>query len=124
MPDSSISSFAEALVRLVRDRAIRNCDALLTPGARSPISKHWQAVLVGKNSKTIGDVIIPDCVDEVIFCLLNAIDDGGLKLTYLDKDGKSVDLLEDGLGELAGWYVGPESWRHEFSSQRINDYLV
>jgi len=124
MPDPSINSFAEALVRQVRDRAIRNCDALLTPAARSAISKYWKAALQSKNSKTIADIIIPDCVDEAIFCLLNAIDEGGLKLTYVDRDGKSVDLLEDGLSELAGWYVGEDSWRHQYSNQRINKYLT
>jgi len=124
MPDPSISSFAEALVRLVRDRAIQNCDARLTPGTRSPIGKYWQAALEGKNSRAIGNVIIPDCVDEAIFCLLNAIDDGGLKLIYVDGSGNSVNLLESGLGELAGWYVGTDSWRHKFSSQRINEYLT
>jgi len=124
MSDPSISSFAEALVHLVRDRAIQNCDARLTSGTRSPIGRYWQAALEDKNSKTIGNLIIPDCVDEAIFCLLNAIDEGGLKLIYVDRNGKLLDLLKDGLGELAGWYEGADSWRHKFSSQRINDYLT
>ena len=124
MHDPNISSFAEALVRLVRDRAIRNCDARLNPGTRSPIGKHWLAALNGKNPKTIGDIIIPDCVDEVIFCLLNAIDEGGLKLAYVSQNGKIVDLSEGGLGELAGWYMGADNWRDKFSSQRTNNYLT
>jgi len=124
MPDPSIGAFAEALVRLVRDRAIRNCDARLKPGSRSPIGRHWQAALDGYDPMAIADMLIADCVDEALFCLLNAIDEGGLRLTYVSPDGQSVDLCEGGRGELAGWYMGAENWRDKFSDQRLNDYLT
>jgi hypothetical protein len=71
----------------------------------------------------ISDVIIPDCVDETIFCLLNALDEGALRLTFVAPSGQSVDLTVDGLSELAGWYMGAENWREKFSKEKINDYL-
>jgi len=74
--------------------------------------------------KRISDVIIPDCVDEAIFCLLHAIDERHLKLTFTAPNGEKVDLADEGLSELAGWYVGGEdNWRYRFSKERINDYL-
>jgi hypothetical protein len=71
----------------------------------------------------IEDVVIPDCIDEAIFCLLNSIDEGGLRLTFTAPNGQSINLSIDGLGELAGWYMGTESWRERFSDEKINDYL-
>jgi hypothetical protein len=124
MQGSKIDVFAEVLVRLVRDRAIRNCRTRLTPDTRSPIGKHWVSVVSAGNLEQIGDAIIPDCIDESIFCLLNAIDEGGLRLTFTEPDDQKVDLSVDGLGELAGWYMGGESWRERFSQERINNYLA
>jgi hypothetical protein len=123
MSEQSINFFAEALVRLVRDRAIRNCSARLNPDTRSPIGQLWLQVLEERDPNRIGEVIIPDCIDEVIFCLLNAIDDGALKLTFQAPNGQNVNLPVEGLGELAGWYMGAENWREQFSEERINDYL-
>jgi hypothetical protein len=70
------------------------------------------------------NIIILDCVDETIFCLLNAIDDGGLNLTFNAPNGQKVDLTAEGLGELAGWYVGPESWRDQYSEEGVNNDLA
>jgi len=123
MQGSKTDVFAEALVRLVRDCAIRNCRARLKPDTRSPIGKCWVSAVSGNNLEQIGDVIVPDCIDEAIFCLLNAIDEGSLKLMFTGPDDQKVDLSVDGLGELAGWYMGGESWRERFSQERINDYL-
>ena len=124
MQDLITDVFAQALVRLVRDIAIGNCLARLTPDARSPIEKRYAAALGGANLEPIRDLIVPDCVDQANFCLLNAIDDGGLKLTFTGPDGRQVGLTEDGLSELAGWYVmeEEEGWRERFSRKRINDY--
>jgi hypothetical protein len=32
-----------------------------------------------------------------------------------------VELTEDGLGELAGWYMGSGGWRAMFSRERFVD---
>ena len=65
--------------------------------------------------------VIPDCVDEALFCLLRAIDQGVLTLSYTAESGQVVDLSEDGLGELAGRYMGSGGWRQMFSEQRFVD---
>ncbi len=125
MPDQNIMSFAEALVRSVRDRAIQNCLLSLSPQAKDPIAKRWKEVLAHTDLDAIRNVIIPDCVDAAIFCLLFAIDDDALHLTFTNAEGQSVDLTEAGLSELAGWYVGGEDgWREQFSRERVNNYLT
>jgi len=82
-------------------------------------AKRWQAAGVSKGSQS--DVLIPDSVDAAIYFLLKAIDDGVLRLKIIDRAGKEIDLNEDGLGELAGWYVGPDGWRAQYSAERLVD---
>ncbi len=66
-------------------------------------------------------VVIPDVVDDTVFYLLHEIDDAGLRLTYTASNGKTVDLTEEGLSELAGWYMGSGGWRAMFSQERFVD---
>lgn len=124
MPDQIIISFAEAIVRFVRDRAIQNCVVRLDSPPKSPIGKHWTKMLGSTDLEQVQNVIIPDCVDETIFCLLNAIDEGGLKLSFTAPNGQEVNLTAAGLGELAGWYMGAGNWRENFSKEKINHYLT
>jgi len=35
--------------------------------------------------------------------------------------GREVDLTEEGLGELSGWYMGSGGWRAMFSKERYED---
>ena len=66
--------------------------------------------------------VIPDCVDETIFYLLRALDEGVLRLSYADDaSGEVVDLTEAGLSELAGWFMGRGGWRAQYSEQRFVD---
>jgi len=123
MPSATISAFGEQLVSFVRDRAIANCKARLGGQASSAIATRWKDVIANPDAKVISEVIVADSVDEAIFCLLNAIDSGDLKLSYLSSDGRMIDLTAEGLGELAGWYVGPDSWRDQYSTEKSTDYL-
>lgn len=123
MPSEPISAFGEQLVRFVRDRAIANCKARLGGQATSAIAARWKDVIATPETKTISEVIIVDSVDEAIFCLLNAIDSGDLKLSYRSSDGRVSDLVAEGLGELAGWYLGSDNWRDQYSSEKSTDYL-
>ena len=123
MPKQNIEVFAERLVQLVRDRAIQNCSVGLGPGPRSPVGKRWASVLGQSNFDALKDVIIPDCIDEAIFCLLYAIDNEELALLFTAPDGQVVDLNKDGHGEMGGWYMGgDEGWRERFSREKIVDY--
>ncbi|CAN5831456.1 hypothetical protein BH11PLA1_BH11PLA1_01560 [soil metagenome] len=63
--------------------------------------------------------LIPDVVDDTIFHLLDAIDQGLLKMS-MSSNGKTVDLAAEGLGELAGWYMG-NGWRNEYSEERFTN---
>ena len=125
MANSHFDEFAESLVRLVRDTAIRNCRLNLRPGAKYPEAERWKTLLNTDDSReAVANTIIHDCVDQTIFCLLNAID-GGWNLSLTGSDGEQTDLSCGGYGEMAGWYLGEDedSWRVRFSKEKINKYL-
>lgn len=118
MPTSEIEEFARMLVQQVRDAAIRNCDALLQPQAGSPTARRWRGL--GASSSDIR-VVIPDAIDEAVFGILQAIDQGSLRLKYVSNNGREIDLCEEGQGELSGWYIGSGGWRAMFSTERFTD---
>jgi hypothetical protein len=120
MPNPEIEEFAKILVQQVRDAAIKSCDGALRPNAAYPIAKRWKAA-IDRNPKPFASVVIPDTVDETVFHLLRAIDEGLLKLSFTAANGKKVDLPTDGLGELAGWYMGSGGWRALYSQERFVD---
>lgn len=113
-----IAEFAKALVRHVRDNAIRNADMDLRPGVTSPVAKRWRAA----NVQGI-DVVIPDIVDMTIFHLLNAIDQELLPLGLIGANDDIVNLMVEGHGELGGWYSGTDGWVGMHSEERFVDYL-
>jgi len=61
-------------------------------------------------------------VDDTVFHLLQAIGNGLLNLSFTAANGKRVDLPAEGLGELAGWYIG--DWRALYSEERFVDDFV
>lgn len=118
MPSPEIEEFARTLVRQVRDAAVRNCDGLLQPQANSPVARRWRSL--GASASDAG-VIVPDTVDETVFSLLQAIDQGALRLKFVSSTGREIDLTDEGLGELSGWYMGSGGWRAMFSEERYVD---
>ena len=121
MPNPEIEEFAKMLVQEVRDSAIRGCEVSLRPNAADPIAKRWKEAAAG-DPESFAKVIIPDVVDDTVFQLLQAIDGGLLTLSFTASNGKKVDLTADGLGELAGWYLGIPGWRSMYSTERFTDY--
>lgn len=123
MLNSEIEEFAEIFVQKVRDHSIRSLDSQQMPISNSPIAKRWRQSNQNEQGRSsLQQVMIPDCVDDALFHLLNAIDSGELKLLFVSKSGKVVDLSNAGLGELAGWYMGSsEGWRAKFSKERFVD---
>jgi len=113
-----IEKFAEALVREVRDSAIRSCDMLLQPNVGAPVAKRWRASGVSVDAVRI---VIPDIVDEVVSNLLRAIDQGSLQVRFSSNSGCEVDLTQEGFGELSGWYMGSGGWRARLSHERFVD---
>lgn len=122
MPHSEIQEFAKSLIERVRDVSIRSCDQALNPNSNDPVAKRWrQAARVQNDLKGIGSVLIPDVVDDVIFNLLDAIDNGHLELMFTASNGKRINLKKDGSGELAGWYMGSGGWPAMYSKERSTD---
>jgi hypothetical protein len=120
MAKPEIDEFARILIQEVRDAAIRSLDGQLSPSSRSPVAKRWRKAAADANGQVPPEVVIPDVVDETLFYLLRAIDNGELPLKFVGTRGKIVDLEEDGMGEMAGEYVGPEGWR-QMSKERYAD---
>lgn len=117
MPSNELERFAKILVEQVRDAAISGLDTNLRPDAGSVTAKRWRAAGVSKGKQS--EVLIPDSVDAAIYFLLRAIDNGILVVKMVDPSGEEIDLTEDLLGELAGWYVGPGGWREQYSTERL-----
>jgi hypothetical protein len=121
MPKAEIEEFAKTLIREVRDRAIADCDMLLRPEGNSPPARRWRERLNTGSSRDLAVTMIPDCVDDTLFYLLHAIDSGALRISFVASNGNVVDLADQGLGELAGWFMGSDGWRRQYSQQRFAD---
>jgi len=121
MPSPEIEEFARILVRQVRDLSVQCADIELRPTTMSVSAKRWRESAAGEQgARPDPNVVIPDCIDYTIFYLLHAIDEGLLHLKFVSSSGKEVDLTEEGLGELAGWYAGVE-WIKMYSQERFVD---
>jgi hypothetical protein len=122
MPTPEIEEFARLLIAEVRDRSIATSDRDLNPDANSPIAKRWRSKAATGSARDLADEMIPDCVDETLGNLMQAIDSGILRLSFLASNGRVIDLTNEGMGELAGWYMGPsDGWRVKYSRQRFVD---
>ncbi len=116
-----IEEFAKVLVEWIRDASIRGSDVIVRPTANAPVAKRWRREAREETATEFARVIIPDVVDSTIFYLLYAIDEGLRKLTFTASSGVAVDLTEQGLSELAGWYMGIGGWRAMYSKERVVD---
>lgn len=121
MPSPEIKEFAKILVQQVRDAAIQSGDRRTRVDAMHIVAKRWKDAARNENLEPIADVLIPDIVDDTVFHLLRAIDQGLLRFSFTASNGKVVNLPEDGLGELSGWYMGSGGWRAMYSNERFVD---
>jgi hypothetical protein len=122
MLQEEIIEFAKLIVQNVRDSAIKSCDSqLYGHNINAPMAKRWRDEKNAGNIEKFGQMIIPDAVDEAIFYIFQAIDEGFFNLSLTAPNGKVINLTAEGLGELSGWYIG--EWRQEFSKERYhNDF--
>jgi hypothetical protein len=116
-----VKEFASDIIRNVRDRAVRNCDMLVVRKSTSMIGERWDMALKNATAREALTTLLPDIVDETIFALLDAIDNGVLRLTYASSAGDSIDLTDSALGEMAGWFMGNDGWRNHYCQERFFD---
>lgn len=115
-----LEEFAGQLMRALRDRAIDACDALNRGAVNGAQGDRWRVLDTSTHEAL--DALIPDIVDQVLFELLAAVDNGSLPLAWLDADGSTHDLARLGASEMAGWFMlGAGGWRDSMSSRRFND---
>lgn len=119
-----IEEFAKTLAEHVRDAAIQECDMLLRPDGQSPVAKRWRAAAKSGRPEVLAKEAIPDIVDQTLFYLLHAIDEGFLRLAYTAKNGRAVSLNDENLDGLAGWWGGgAQGWITKYSNERFVDDL-
>lgn len=119
-----VRQFADTLMRLVRDDSISDCDRLTEGRTKGPRGKRWGQALSDLTAKDAVSLLIPDIVDQVLFHLMDAIDNDRLPLFWENQDHSYVSLPLAGHGEMAGWVaMGKGGWIERFSNQRFNDYL-
>jgi hypothetical protein len=116
-----IQEFGKLLVQWVRDAAVESSDMLLRSDVNDPAAIRWRTVARRGSPTDLASLAIPDVVDATIFQLLHAIDDGALDLTFTASNGKKVNLNKEGLGELAGSFLGDDGWRALYTKQRFVD---
>lgn len=117
MTSFEIDEFANILVQKVRDAAIQSNDGCLV--ANHVMATRWKEAAASGSPEVFANVLIPDVVDDTLFYLLHAIDDGRLRLSFTASNGNAVDLTREGLSELAGWYIGNDGWRAKYANERF-----
>lgn len=76
--------FAKALMQ-IRDRAVQGADIILAnsrTGKRTATATRWKEAAA---SESYAEVVIADSVDTAFFTLLDAIDNGVLKLQFVSE---------------------------------------
>jgi hypothetical protein len=117
---AELQRFAEMLMLLVRDQAIGDCDALAARKMGGEDGKRWRNLLSHSGARDAVRELIPDIVDQVLFRLLNGLDQGDIPLAWQREDGSYVDLYDLGRSEMAGWLLSRDAagWRPQHSRQR------
>jgi hypothetical protein len=121
VPKQEIEEFARLVIAHVRDMAISSCDSSLNANAVHAIAQRWRDKISHGDSADLVKTVVADCVDQTLFYLFHAIDEGLLRINFVASTGKVLDLTEDGESEMAGWYMGTEGWRAAYSKERFID---
>ncbi|KAB2929943.1 MAG: hypothetical protein F9K24_18090 [Leptonema illini] len=123
MSELELQEFAQILISEVRDAAIKSADTRLNHQAFNPSASALKAAEKEVHIEDLLKRIIPDIVDETIFSLLNAIDQGLLPMSFKASNGNLIDLAAKGHGELGGWYAGSGdgAWIPKYSNERHVD---
>lgn len=120
-----VEQFAQRLIELVRDESIEACDMLSRGDISGRLGDRWRQAMTAENGRRSVTQLLPDVVDQVLFHLLDAIDNDRLPLLWRSQAGASIDLATAGRAEMAGRYVmGRGGWIERFSKQRYFDPLA
>ena len=93
MSNEETIELAKLLVQNIRDIAIKSCDVqLYADNMRSPTAKRWRDAKNNGNVDKFAEMIISDTVDDTIFYLLLAVDEGLLNISFTSSDGKKVSV--------------------------------
>ena len=105
--------FARRLIEVVRDRAIREGDHVMTKGA--PLDAGLGALLGDERARAAALAAVPEVVDHV----LHAADNDDLPLAWRAPGGDWVPLAELGGRGMAGELM--VEWRQRYSAERFAD---
>jgi hypothetical protein len=120
-PDDTLEAFARALIKSVRDPAIRQCDELASGRTVGPQSARRKDISGNRTLRDEFAKLVPSIVDETLFQLLDAIDNGTIEIDFRSVKGETINLAEAGNGELGGWFMGRGGWRAIYSDERYSE---
>ncbi|GAB6188010.1 hypothetical protein [Thermopirellula anaerolimosa] len=112
--NEATKEFIAILISHVRDEAIEASDITwrqLDREHKGFVAKRWEKARQAGDLDELVRMIIADSVDDAIYSLLHAIDEGILPLVF-----KGTNLTEDGGADLAGFYLCEA--RYALSKQR------
>lgn len=119
---SELDTFLAEIIEC-RDAAIDSVAMNVHSNTKGTTRGRWAAALLGLSDAAVLGVLIPDAVDETIFRLLLAIDNGDLELFVRDTSGAIVSLADLGGGNLAGKYIDDEDgWRVTYSHRPAHPF--
>jgi hypothetical protein len=110
-------------MKLVRDPAIGEADRLARGAIKGPSGHRWRALMAENTPQEVLLEVIPEIVDQTLFHLLDAIDNGALPLVWRAEDGSETTLQDLGLSEMAGWLAGGD-WPNQYSAERFHEYFA
>ena len=114
----SIVSFGKILIEQVRDASITSLNMLLDNKFPNSMTNKYLHRMKRQGTDKYQKALIACCVDDTLACLMSAVDEKILNITYIDKNGESVNLAEELGGELAGWYY---EWCEIYSKELVPD---
>jgi hypothetical protein len=114
MKTTDTSNFGALLVQRVRDEAIQEGRATLSPDATCVLGLRWRQL--GGYGPQMGP-IIADIVDVTIATLLRSLDEGRLKLRWKTESGEYVEVTRE---SLLRQYLAPDGWRATYSKQAFS----
>jgi hypothetical protein len=117
----SVESFGKILIEKVRDESIVSLNMLLDNKFPNSMTAKYLRRMKENGMDEYLKALVVCCVDDTLACLMSAIDDEILNLSYTDENNTSVKLGDELKWELAGWYY---NWRETYSKELVPDLEI